>query len=144
MVKASFGSEWGANAIADRALREVGTPFRLHGRQSGIALDCVGLVAVAVGPYITGLPVPTGYRFRGHYTNRVTEFFGSLPFENVELSISFVPGDILLAEPCPGQLHFAVHSNTGWVHAHAGLKRVICAPLSSEIRPLLRWRLIGE
>lgn len=144
MVKAGNGSELGAYAIADRALREVGTPFRLHGRQSKIALDCVGLVAVAVGPYITGQSVPTGYRFRGHYTDLATEFFGPLPFKNVELSVSFAPGDILLAEPCVGQLHFAVYSHKGWVHAHAGLKRVICAPWWSEIRPLLCWRLIGD
>ncbi|MEQ1538549.1 MAG: hypothetical protein ABL928_06455, partial [Sphingorhabdus sp.] len=36
------------DAIAERAFSQIGTPFRLHGRMPGVALDCVGLVAYAI------------------------------------------------------------------------------------------------
>ena len=57
---------------AERALAQIGTPFRLHGRTAGVALDCVGLAAHAVA-----IPNPPNryrhiYLLQTHYRWKVT------------------------------------------------------------------------
>ncbi|MGC1469471.1 MAG: peptidoglycan endopeptidase [Sphingorhabdus sp.] len=133
-----------ANSIAARAMTQLGTPFRMRGRTPGIALDCIGLALAALGPLAkTNLPCPN-YAMRGDYRSIVCSYFAELPFRALAEGEAACDGDILLASPAPSQLHLLVTANGGWVHAHAGLGRVVFTPEWPNWPILNRWRFTGD
>lgn len=105
---------------AERALAAVGARFRLHGRRVETGLDCVGLAALAFGRG----DAPTGYRLRG---GTAADVVRALPPGFVEADGERA-GDLLLFRAGPGQLHLAVRTERGFVHADAGLGRVVERP----------------
>jgi cell wall-associated NlpC family hydrolase len=107
--------------FAERARALVGTPFRPQGR--GVdGFDCVG-VAVDVFA-ISG--VPQNYRLRGAHADEIGEFL-SRHFRPVP-AIRARPGDLLLMRIAEDQVHFGVSTPAGFVHAHAGVRRVVETP----------------
>ena len=136
--------EDGPQAIASRALSQLGVPFRLHGRSKGVALDCVGLVAVAIEPYLNRRAVPADYAMRGSFLKKIGSFFGELPFTLQPSCNVAERGDILLTEVGPSQLHLIVVTDEGWVHAHAGLRRVVLSTPHTDWAIIRHWRLNGE
>jgi cell wall-associated NlpC family hydrolase len=124
-------------AIAARAVACVGAPFRLHGRQPEAGLDCVGLVGEALAGTGLSFDLPRDYTLRGEHLDRIIAFFGRDCFDAIA-GPDFRPGDILLCQPAVRQFHFAVIADTGAVHAHAGLRRVVLTPLP------LPWPIIGH
>ncbi len=133
-----------SNAIAARAMAQLGTPFRMRGRTPGVALDCIGLALVALGPLAkSNLPCPN-YAMRGDYQSIVRSYFAELPFRALAGGEAASDGDILLASPAPSQLHLLVGANGGWVHAHAGLGRVVFTPEWPNWPILHRWRFTGD
>jgi murein DD-endopeptidase / murein LD-carboxypeptidase len=125
--------------IAARAMNEVGTKFHIHGRTSGVALDCAGLVAVAIG----AKSVRTGYSLKGNFYNEMNAFFLAAGFA---ASIVGPPenGDIALAACASNQQHLMIRAQDGWVHAHAGLGRVVHTPDPSPWPIIATWRICGE
>lgn len=119
--------------MATRALALVGAGFRLHGRveASGAAsgLDCVGVAAAALGERA----VPTGYPLRGGDPARV----GAELDARLRRADGRCAGDLLLFAVGAGQLHLAIATPDGVVHADAGLRRVVERP---GVAP---WVLIG-
>ena len=107
----------------------VGSRFRLHGRDAATGLDCVGVVAAAVG----GAAVPTGYALRGGDPVRI----GALLDARFRRASGRRAGDVLLFAVGAGQLHLAVASAGGFVHADAGLGRVV------ERGGVAPWALVG-
>ncbi|RDV06089.1 peptidoglycan endopeptidase [Sphingorhabdus pulchriflava] len=136
--------EHGPQEIASRVLSQLGVPFRLHGRAKGVSLDCVGLVAIAIESYLDGRSVPQNYSMRGDFLNKVSDFFAALPFESQADGSATAAGDILLAEVGPSQLHLVVVTEDGWVHAHAGLRRVVRSTPQKDWEIIRHWRLNGE
>jgi murein DD-endopeptidase / murein LD-carboxypeptidase len=127
--------------IAERAKAQLGVPFRLHGRLPGEALDCVGLVAVALGDLATQ-PVPIHYSLRGDFLELVARFFAHNTFQ--KCCAPFQDGDIVIVRAAPGQLHLIVCASDGFVHAHAGLRKIVFTP-GAPLWPVLgHWRFIGE
>jgi cell wall-associated NlpC family hydrolase len=117
---------------AERARALVGTRFRLQGR-SAAGLDCVGLAMAAFD-----LPsdcVRRNYRVRGDHEAEVRAFlaghFRRLPRAQLRA------GDLMLMKVAPDQLHLGVRTEDGFVHAHAGLRRVVETPRMPE------WPLIA-
>ena len=109
--------------FAERARALVGTPFRLQGRGEG-GLDCVG---VAIATY--GLPVERvrrNYRLRGDHAREIVDFL-SEDFRRVP-SARLRPGDLMLMRVSDDQLHLGVRTDCSFVHAHAGLRRVVETP----------------
>ena len=109
----------------------VGARFRLHGRDPALGLDCVGLVARA-----SGLPPPEGYALRGGNAEAIAAAVsgsGARPIEAADAGA----GDLLLLAAGPAQHHLAVLTDVGFVHAHAGLRRVV----ETSGRPA--WPVIG-
>lgn len=132
-----------AAQIAGGALKLLGTPFRLHGRDPVSGLDCVGLVAAALACLADIPPTPTNYTLRGTYGDRISAFLDAIHFGQ----ISMCPpeyGDILLLRPGPGQDHMAIIVPEGAVHAHAGLARVVLSPLPLPWPIVGHWRYLGE
>lgn len=111
----------GGNARAARARALVGTRFRPQGRSAETGLDCIGLAAAAVGAIV----VRTDYPLRG---GSIDELRAGLSAAGLEEVSECEPGDILITEPGPAQLHLAVCTGAGIVHADSGLRRIVERP----------------
>lgn len=134
--------EGGAD-IARRALYLVGVPFRLHGRKADTGLDCIGVVAMALAGRCDAICIPCDYTLRGDYRGRISAILGSACFHTITDGAS-QPGDILLLCPACRQLHFAIATQKGLVHAHAGLRRVVLTPATLPWPIIGHWRYIGD
>ncbi len=129
--------------VAQTALDLIGVPFLLHGRSADAGLDCVGLAGLCLSAVGKDAAVPTDYRLRGQHKARACAYFDERQFSRVSDS-SVVSGDILLLEPGVRQIHLAVMTPKGAVHAHLGLGRVVATPLPLPWRTIAQWRLIGD
>lgn len=126
--------------LAAAAARLAGTRFRLHGRDPASGLDCVGLFGAAMAAIGRPLALPTGYPLR------LASAEAWLPDPAacglVPASEPFLPGDVVLLQPGPAQLHLAIAGpDGGWIQAHAGLRRVVCQPSLPPGPIIHQWRL---
>jgi cell wall-associated NlpC family hydrolase len=129
-------------AFAAAAAGLAGTPYRLHGCDPASGLDCVGLAAAALDRCGLAVSVPRGYRLRAVSLGPLLGFADANGFTCIAAFVPRLPGDLLLVRPSPLQAHLVVARGArGFVHAHAGLRRVVCE--AGEVRwPVtLRWRL---
>jgi hypothetical protein len=85
-----------------------------------------------------GLPeqqVRRDYRLRGDHRSEAEQclrrYFRRVPPRQLRT------GDVMLIEAGEDQLHLAVRTESGFVHAHAGLRRVVETP------DLPEWPLLG-
>lgn len=108
---------------ARRALALAGVPFRPQGRDRS-GMDCVGLCLATYR--IPAEQVRRDYRIRG---NHQREVMASLLkwFRRVGEREGRA-GDLLLLAVATDQLHLAVRTADGFVHADAGLRRVVHTP----------------
>jgi cell wall-associated NlpC family hydrolase len=124
-------------AIAAEAL--VGSPFRLHGRHPATGLDCIGVLAVALTA--TGNPgkLPNGYSLRNRALPDTDGAATNCGF--VHVTGECVAGDIVLCRVSPCQFHLAIALGPDrFVHAHAGLRRVVLSPGPRPWPILQHWR----
>lgn len=117
---------------AARARTLVGTRFRAQGRGDG-GLDCVGVVVATFD-----LPpdaVRRDYCLRGDHLAEaralLERFCRRVPSSKLRA------GDVMLLSVGDRQLHLGVRTESGFVHAHAGLRRVVETPGIPE------WPLLG-
>jgi cell wall-associated NlpC family hydrolase len=128
-----------ALAVAAEAL--VGCRFRLHGRDPATGLDCVGLLAVALRAIGRPAPLPTGYALRSYTLPGLAQIATTCGFAPSEAPVQ--PGDVMLLRPGPCQHHLAIAlPEARFVHAHAGLRRVVVTPGPPTCPVLSLWRLI--
>jgi hypothetical protein len=126
--------------LAQAAASLVGSRFRLHGRNPASGLDCVGLLEAALRLTGRDVSLPTGYSLRHSRPACWLPDPASCGFANV--SGAFLPGDAILVQTAVGQVHLAIAGRTaGWVHAHAGLRRVVISPQRPAGPILQHWRL---
>ena len=104
----------------------------MHGRGMD-GLDCVGLVALALRAGGYSGEVPSGYSLRGGD-------LGVLDRVLVRVA-SAAPGDVLLMAAGPGQIHLGIRTAGGFVHADAGLRRVVERPGVPPWPTLGVWRM---
>jgi murein DD-endopeptidase / murein LD-carboxypeptidase len=125
--------------IAKRALQQVGVPFRLRAALPGTALDCVGLVAHAAN--ISGV---FEYQLRGDFSTKISEQLERSGFKLLKRDAALLPGDIVLAQTATRQQHLMIFTSrataAGFIHAHAGLGRVVLMPLPSPWPIICAWR----
>ena len=126
--------------LASAALRFVGVPFRLYGRDPAVGLDCVGLVAESLRTIGREPFAPTGYRLRN---SSIDHWLGEAKRSSLyEVAGAICPGDVLLCATGPAQQHLMIATDDACVvHAHAGLRRVVLQPLACETHLLRQWRL---
>ena len=126
--------------VAVAALALVGAPFRLHGRDVASGLDCIGVIAAALrGAGWVG-EVPSGYALRGGDPAAVIARFDAV----LARGDGRAAGDVLLFRVGPGQIHGAVRTGAGIVHADAGLRRVVARPGVPDWPRLGAWRYEGR
>jgi len=118
--------------FAARAQALVGMRFRAQARGEG-GLDCVGVVLATFR--IPHDAAPSDYPLRGDHLrevrNRLEAHFRRVPTSQAR------EGDVMLFELARDQVHLAVRTNRGFVHGHAGLRRVVETPGAPE------WPLAG-
>lgn len=126
--------------IVAGARRAVGSRFRLQGRDPALGLDCVGLVAVALAA--DGHPgrVPADYALR---SGDVAKAEALLRAAGLVLIVEGEPGDVVLLRPGASQLHLAILSEDGVIHADAMLRRVVERPGALPFPVVGTWRWQG-
>lgn len=126
-----------ADAFAAAAEALLGAPFRLGGRDPATGIDCVGLVACALGP---GVTAPRGYGLRNSDIARHLSLVARAGFAPAAGAIS--RGDLILAVPGPAQHHLLIAlAPDRFIHAHAGLRRTVLHAGPLPWREQGRWRL---
>ncbi len=125
-------------AAAAEAL--VGTRFRLHGRDPASGLDCIGVLAVSLAACGRKVALPNHYALRAHRLPDLHNIVEGCGFIAVEGEIA--PGDILMVRIGSCQFHVLIAVTFGrFVHAHAGLRRVVCGELPEDWAIVGHWRL---
>lgn len=127
--------------IAAAAMDLAGVPFRQGGRDPASGLDCVGVVLTALSVCDAGpIAVPP-------YTLRRTHLrpFDGLAADHGLSAVDGSPraGDVLVCRVGPAQFHAAIAlTDARIVHAHAGLRRVVCTALPPDWTVVRHWRRI--
>lgn len=130
--------EVGARAFA-AARAMIGARFRPQGCDPATGLDCVGLVWAAYAAAGRRLPRPRAYPLRGWNEARIVAALQAAGFVRDEGRVAM--GDVALIALPAGQFHLGLLGGETMVHAHAGLRRVVEAPLDDAARTAVRWRL---
>lgn len=130
-------------ALAAAAERLVGVPFLLNGREPERGLDCVGLVAASLAAIGRPVVVPAGYRLRQAAVDR---YLAAAAKSGLAVATGAIaPGDVLLVRPGPAQHHLVIAAAAGgFVHAHAGLARIVVTPAPLAWPVEHHWRLTAE
>lgn len=128
-------------AAAARAL--IGVQFRLHGRSPATGLDCIGLAASALEGAGLPLAVPNGYRLRNRTDDRWVEFLVRSGFRQLADESLSRDGDFWIVKPHPLQAHLLIAAGKSFIHADAGLERVVATPGPSRWPVHSIWRIIG-
>lgn len=128
------------DALAAAAESLLGTKFRLHGRDPATGLDCVGLCLTALARVGRNIAVPASYGLRNRDVARLFDHAGQAGLALHEgLTL---PGDIVLIQPDALHFHLLVAVRGGrFVHAHAGLRRVVTMPGPLAAPVIRHWRL---
>jgi murein DD-endopeptidase / murein LD-carboxypeptidase len=125
-----------AERIVAGARALIGVRFRPQGRSRASGLDCIGLVAAAIG----APNQPRDYPLRGGSAARLR---AGLAAAGLRAVAEARPGDVLVLAPGPAQLHLGIFTGEGFVHGDAGLGRVVERPGPAPWPILSIWR-IGE
>jgi len=127
-------------AFAAAALALRGVRFRLNGRHAESGLDCLGVVAAALaacGRPAVGLP--RGYALRSSSYGDPARWAQACGF--VAAAGPCRAGDVLLVACSKVQLHVLVAlGDERFVHAHAGLRRVVVGPRDPAWAVVGHWR----
>ena len=129
-----------AQAFAEAAERLIGTPFRLHGRDPEFGLDCVGLVAVAMRAIGREPITPEGYCLANR---RIDHWLALAETGGWRTTLCETnPGDLVLVHPAPTRSHLLICGpKDNFIHAHAGLRRVVSTPSPLAWKIARQWRL---
>ena len=128
-------------ALAAAAEALVGAPFRLHGRDPASGLDCIGVLAAALAATGRRAALPNGYALRARFLPELGAIAAACGL--AETTGPVRPGDVVFLRMGPCQFHLAIAGQRGrFVHAHAGVKRVILSdgPLPWPVAG--QWRLV--
>lgn len=129
--------------LARAALALVGTPFRLHGRDPATGLDCIGVLAAALGACDLKSFLPSGYTLRNRALPELDAFLAGCGL--AAATGPAAAGDVLLVQSGPGQFHLLVAAEGGgFIHAHAGLRRVVRSPPPLAWPIIAHWRLAPQ
>lgn len=127
--------------LASAAARFIGVRFRLHGRTPEQGLDCIGLLAASLGAIGKPCAAPKGYGLRNTH---IDQWLGLAARSGlVRTDGPILTGDVILMRPGPNQHHILIAENAAhFIHAHAGLRRVVRQPFPAFDTVSAQWRVI--
>ena len=132
-------------AFAAAAAALSGIPFRLHGRDPATGLDCVGLVVAALERCGRQAVAPEGYALRALSVAPLLGFAERNGFSAHDPRTPTQAGNLVLLRLSAIQAHLAIAlDHDRFVHAHAGLRKVV---IESGLLPgetIARWRLTAK
>jgi hypothetical protein len=108
----------------ERARALVGVRFRPQGRDAATGLDCVGVIVA--GFALPNESVRKDYRIRGPHRSVIEQGLAQY-FRRVARTRAR-EGDVLLLAVARDQFHLAIRTRRGFVHADAGLGKVVETP----------------
>ncbi len=111
----------GRDDVVARARALIGVRFRPQGRDAEYGLDCIGVVAstFALNGVARAYPLRSG---------NAGEAAAGLAEHGFATRAEREPGDVLLMHAGHSQLHLAIVTPGGFIHADAGLRRVVEVP----------------
>lgn len=120
--------------VVARGRALIGVRFRPQGRCAETGVDCIGLAAIACG-------LPAG-EVRGDYGSRESDPAGieaGLAKSGLRRIAAGAAeaGDVLVVRAGFSQLHVVVLTPEGFLHADAGMRRVV------EVPGAMGWPLVG-
>lgn len=121
--------------VVARARALIGVKFRPQGRSPEAGLDCIGVVAMVFGL----AAVRSDYRLRFSARQELNGEFTACGFRPIEVTKADV-GDVLVVEAGHRQLHVVVLTRDGYLHADAGLRRVVEVPGAVAWPVVAAWR----
>lgn len=132
-----------AGPLAQAAAHFIGVPFRLHGRNPAIGLDCVGLLAAALEATGRTVAAPQNYGLRNSDISAALTLAAQNDLSQARGAIRC--DDVLLVQPGPAQFHLLIaeHRNS-FIHAHAGFRRVVRMPGPLDWPVTRHWRLSAK
>lgn len=110
-------------ANVERARAMVGCKFRPQGRDPATGLDCVGLVLAAFAIPPGGLR--RDYRLRGDHGDELKR---AILVHFTRSRGQGAAGELMLCQVAPDQLHLAINCGSSFVHADAGIGRIVETP----------------
>ncbi|WP_144095820.1 NlpC/P60 family protein [Croceicoccus sediminis] len=126
-------------AAATAALELVGAPFRLRGRDPATGLDCLGVVVHVLGRIGGNACIAKAYGLRNSDIKGLledAEASGLVPTRG-----RAAPGTVVLFDLGAGQHHLAIAAgNECFVHAHAGLRKVVYGKIDPSWKTVATWR----
>ena len=135
------------DALANEAGRLIGTPFRLHGRNPKTGVDCVGLVSAAFSRIDRRFDPPSQYALRNRTIAPLLDRLDTAPARRLPSGDpARQTGDICLCTLGSGQHHVVILAGpaagraVSFIHAHAGLRRVVQTPGPPPWPVLASWR----
>lgn len=121
--------------VVARARRCLGVRFRAQGRSIDHGLDCVGVAAFAYDR-----EVPRNYALRGGDPTEIAAMIEAAGLRPIDREMADA-GDLLLIAASYWQLHLVILTGQGFVHADAGLRRVVETPGRPRDTMLAAWEL---
>ena len=125
--------------LARAAEALIGSPFRLHGRDPATGLDCIGVLAAALKATGHSAVLPSDYSLRNRRipdTAAAAASAGLAPAKG-----ECAAGDVVLCRVSACQFHLAIALGPDrFIHAHAGLGRVVLSPAPLPWPILQHWR----
>lgn len=128
------------NAYAVRARALVGVRFRAQGRDPATGVDCAGMAIAAFG--LHHAQFRRDYRLRGDH-RRELETALARDFRRVSRR-QCRPGDILVLGVASDQLHLAIKTRDGFIHADAKLGKVVETPGDPRWEVIAAYRRRGR
>lgn len=137
----SGGASGAGAALATAAEALVGSRYRLHGRDPATGLDCVGLLAAALAAIGRTPALPMAYGLRLRTLPALDGFARACGLGLTDDSGR--PGDVQLVRVGACQFHLLIAGHAGrFIHAHAGLRRVVVTPGPPGWPVIHRWHPI--
>lgn len=121
----------------------IGSRFRLQGREPATGLDCIGVLAAALRAIGRPTELPRTYHLKTLLPVGIGAIAGACGLQAAVGEIH--PGDVLLVRISACQLHLLLALGpSAFVHAHAGLRRVVRHDGELGWPVIARWRLPEE
>jgi len=122
----------------------LGTRFRPQGRMPRLGLDCIGVALLAAAGAGIMLPALPAYVLGGDHGALLAATCRALGLRRVRGGMQRAkPGDLIEYRLAAGHRHVAVLSDTGIIHAHAGLGRVVEGPAPDDWAVVAAWAFPG-